>query len=553
MSEQPQADTIIIAGFSRIRLIGKGGFSRVYSAVSDASKIEYAVKVYDFASISSLEQSSGLPDLQEMIHNEVHMFFDCKLSHPNILAPVKCFRTMTKAFIVMPLCRNGSLGELLVRRKAPLDINQIRFIGHQCVAGLLHLHSRNVLHRDIKLENIFIEEGRVMLGDFGLSAMHQAICSGFIGTTEFIPPEISRDSNKNIYNNKCDVWSLGVCLYILAFGTDPWNQQNYLYSFDDLERISMTQQIRSRAECSGANLHFPPDNPNSHYPLFRSLLAQMVMVAPADRCDMQQVDRHPFFQSDSELQARAGRSHSFFSDSDRLDSSQPPQLDLSAQLKLNVQRKEYLAEHGHLLVRSLNTLHQLVETAAANDEVPVFLKMQLPLIEYCLSQLGLKELQSIVCECEFYVSSQAGGAGISEAQRLDLGEASRCIEQRAVDLQLSLKKASIFSKHIEDRFIRLSDCPADQLLALHPNLKPLAVDLVKQLFCNLLSFVASPLCFSPQHRWLEDFYEAANKMMVLLSFEASMTYPNHLSLLKYSEIAAADARKKIEGFLRDNV
>lgn len=132
-------------------------------------------------------------------------------------------------FIVMEFCRDGDLSSLISFAKKmnfKLDTMRVMKIFIQLVLGLHELHTNNILHRDVKPENVFVNEvDSVKLGDFGcFKVVSDTIkAKTYIGTPQYMAPEIHLGSE---YGTASDIWSLGVVLYQLCTLTRPFDGPN---------------------------------------------------------------------------------------------------------------------------------------------------------------------------------------------------------------------------------------------------------------------------------------------------------------------------------------
>ena len=126
----------------------------------------------------------------------------------------------------MELCAGGDLLNY-VRKRKKLDEEEAKVLFKQIIQGLGYIHKKRILHRDIKLDNILLDgKGKVKIADFGVSKyvkphdiMHEQS-----GTPAYIAPEILRE--KGYAGFQADIWSAGVVLYAMLFGTVPFKASN---------------------------------------------------------------------------------------------------------------------------------------------------------------------------------------------------------------------------------------------------------------------------------------------------------------------------------------
>lgn len=125
--------------------------------------------------------------------------------------------------LVIEICAGGDLLNY-VRKRRRLKEDSAKFIFKQIIDGLAHIHSKGVLHRDIKLDNILLDgHGRVKIADFGVSRIvksTQEEMTEQCGTPAYIAPELLRD--QGYWGFGADIWSCGVVLYAMLYGTVPF-------------------------------------------------------------------------------------------------------------------------------------------------------------------------------------------------------------------------------------------------------------------------------------------------------------------------------------------
>ena len=141
-----------------------------------------------------------------------------KTQHPNIVEFYRAFTFERSTYVVLELCENGSLADMLKKRKF-LSMPEIRRFVIQICGAIKYLHHRNVVHRDLKTGNIFLDSKmNVKLGDFGLAAVlatngdivkrRTTMC----GTPNYLAPEILEKGLG--HNEKVDLWAVGVIAYV---------------------------------------------------------------------------------------------------------------------------------------------------------------------------------------------------------------------------------------------------------------------------------------------------------------------------------------------------
>lgn len=187
--------------------------------------------------------------IHEEIYNEISLLKS--LDHPNIIKLFDVFEDKKYFYLVTEFYEGGELFEQIINRHK-FDECDAANIMKQILSGICYLHKHNIVHRDIKPENILLENKHSLLNikivDFGLSSFFSKDnkLRDRLGTAYYIAPEVLRKK----YNEKCDVWSCGVILYILLCGYPPFGGQNdqdiikkvekgkYYFDFNDWKNIS---------------------------------------------------------------------------------------------------------------------------------------------------------------------------------------------------------------------------------------------------------------------------------------------------------------------------
>ena len=206
--------------FTFLKFLGKGSYGSVYTAKRKSDGKVYAIKQIDTTRMKNTEKEEAF--------NEVRVI--ASVYHPNIIGYYEAFYEDNKLFIVMECAPNGDLRnemELKKAKKQSYDEATIWNYLLQMLAGLNALHKRNILHRDMKLANIFIgDDGILKIGDLGVAKIMKnrvdfAMTS--IGTPYYIAPEIWLNRP---YGPKCDMWSLGCMIYELCTFNPPFTARD---------------------------------------------------------------------------------------------------------------------------------------------------------------------------------------------------------------------------------------------------------------------------------------------------------------------------------------
>jgi len=251
--------------YLRGRFLGKGGFAKCYELTDMETKQVYAGKIVAKCLLQKPHQKEKMS-----MEIEIHR----SLSHKNVVGFHSFFEDKNFVYVILELCSRRSLMELHKRRKA-LTEPEARYYMKQVVEGCCYLHGSNIIHRDLKLGNLFLDdEMNVKIGDFGLAAKYEGerkktLC----GTPNYIAPEVL---SKKGHGYEVDIWSLGCILYTLLVGKPPFETSSLKETY---MRIKKNEYYIPSKVCHSAQL----------------LIIKMLRPDPSARPRIHEILQDPFF------------------------------------------------------------------------------------------------------------------------------------------------------------------------------------------------------------------------------------------------------------------
>ncbi len=199
-----------------MRLLGSGAYATVKLGQNKKSKQKVAIKIYPKYKLNDATKKKA-------VQREIACMK--KLEHPNIVKLIEHFETAKEVYLIQEFINGVSLYQFIKNKtsKRILPEEQARFFFKQLCECMRYLHSQSICHRDLKLENILIDDrNNVKLIDFGFS-----ICTPpdqklkiFCGTPSYMAPEIVQ--KKDYCGFATDIWSLGIILYVILSGNYPF-------------------------------------------------------------------------------------------------------------------------------------------------------------------------------------------------------------------------------------------------------------------------------------------------------------------------------------------
>ena len=257
-----------ITDFNLISNIGSGGMANVKLYEHKKTKAQYAIKLIDKIKIENKAH-------KELFAREVEMMY--KINHPNIVKLYNHFEDENNCYLIMEYIKNGNL--FTFRNNQPskiLNHNQCANILVDLISALYYLHNMtpNIIHRDIKLENLLMcNDNHIKLTDFGVSNYYENIARKTkVGTENYYSPEMFKNEG---YDKRVDIWAIGVLLFELLCGYPPFKSDNLK---QNIQNIKINWPI------------------NMNY-LGKDLISKILKYNPDDRLTLNEIINHNFIKN----------------------------------------------------------------------------------------------------------------------------------------------------------------------------------------------------------------------------------------------------------------
>ena len=262
--------------YKRLNFLGEGSFASVYRVQNRYTDVICAMKIIKKNFSCSAEDEKD-------IFNEINILR--MMDHPGVLKFFEFYSNKQNYSIVTELCPGGELFQQIIDR-GPFDEKYSAFIMYQLFSAINYCHKMHIVHRDLKPENILIvDKDRngypiIKVCDFGTSKIFQKGRAErkLVGSSYYIAPEVLSKH----YNEKCDLWSCGVIMYILLSARPPFGGQ------DD-------EEIMERVSTGEYDLESPPFNKLSSNAL--DLIKKLLTMDYNERISAEQALNHPWFKA----------------------------------------------------------------------------------------------------------------------------------------------------------------------------------------------------------------------------------------------------------------
>ena len=279
-----------------IKSLGKGSFGEVYLTQKGKSSKLFATKRIPCSKLSS-------KDFKKYLDNEIKIMKE--LNNENIIKFQDCYQTENNLYIMMEYINGGSLSDFLnkykLKRGRPFSQKMIQFFVKQIVKGLIYIHSKNIIHRDIKLDNILlkfpfnsnIDEtnytlAKVKIIDFGL-ATKASLAGSFVGSPIYMDPNILKKYDKSggfekfkYYDKKADIWSLGAVTYEMLTGENVFKASSLPELINKVRKGDYSLEVK---DLSNEILSF---------------LNGMLQNDPKKRASAEELIKHPFLTKNAD-------------------------------------------------------------------------------------------------------------------------------------------------------------------------------------------------------------------------------------------------------------
>ncbi|XP_072418173.1 serine/threonine-protein kinase 33-like [Chiloscyllium punctatum] len=274
------------------RNLGKGSFGVVVQATHISTDTTWAIK--------KLNKEKAGSHAVKMLEREIAILK--MVNHEHIIKLEEVYETTKKVYLVIEFCELGELKGIL-EEKGHLSESETKHIISSLASAIFYLHKNDIIHRDLKLENILVKSNNnaddeelklnIKVTDFGLSVLKdgagvgsESMLQDACGTPLYMAPEII---NNYDYSQQCDLWSIGIIMYILLCGQAPF---------------TATTSEKLYEEITKGELDFSHSSLKSISESARSVLKGLLLVDPAHRMTASELLNHHWITGDTSRSKR---------------------------------------------------------------------------------------------------------------------------------------------------------------------------------------------------------------------------------------------------------
>ncbi|XP_071988098.1 serine/threonine-protein kinase 33 isoform X1 [Engystomops pustulosus] len=265
--------------------LGQGSFGVVVEATHRETGKKWAIK--------KVNREKAGSSAVKLLEREVSILK--RVNHDHIIHLEEVYETPKRVYLVMELCEGGELRDFLQRRKR-LSEGETRRVIHSLASAIAYLHKKDIVHRDLKLENILVHSDdaadgeelmlNIKVTDFGLAVQKGGVGSenmlqSTCGTPIYMAPEVI---NAHDYSQQCDIWSIGVIMYMLLSGDPPFMGSSEEKLFEHIKR---------------GQLKFSSSVWQSVSEAAKDVLQKLLRVDPADRITANELLDNPWITGDT--------------------------------------------------------------------------------------------------------------------------------------------------------------------------------------------------------------------------------------------------------------
>ena len=283
------------------RLIGQGAFGKVNLGLNVLTGRVVAIKSFNKKNFDTKT------DFMKKIIYETNLMK--KLNHKNITKILEMFEDDKYILIIMEYINGGNLFSF-VKKRRKLSEKISKFLFKQIILGLQHIHSHNIVHRDVKLENILIDlNNTIKICDFGIGRVlsnPDDLLYDQCGTPMYMAPEILFSSQDKGYKGfPVDIWSAGIALYIMLSGTLP-------FSVKKEDSLNDNKNKKKNWALKQAIMYSQPKKIEKISEKAKDLLHGLLNKDPDKRLTIDEILNHPWLKEDeNDLKNNNNKYHLF--------------------------------------------------------------------------------------------------------------------------------------------------------------------------------------------------------------------------------------------------